>query len=125
MPFLGRVTCNTGILTAGEWTEIVLDYEVGASGMADGAWFKATFKFYSDWALFQTADPAAANYVSAEYQAGPRAPFSPCDSSGERRSEPPVGQVRHRLEHRPQHPPRPRPRQASRLGAARATLLRR
>src|SRR5678816_67269 len=25
---------------------------------------------YSDWALFQTSDPKAANYVSAEYQAG-------------------------------------------------------
>jgi len=71
MPFLGGVTCTTTELVAGEWTEIVLDYEVGASGIADGAWIKATFKFYSDWALFQTADPAGANYVSAEYQAGP------------------------------------------------------
>ena len=71
MPFLGRVTCNIDRLVAGDWTEVILDYEVGASGMADGAWFKATFKFYSDWALFQTADPNAANYVSAEYQAGP------------------------------------------------------
>ena len=71
MPFLGRVTCNREQLVAGEWTEIVLDYEVGASGIADGAWIKATFKFYSDWALFQTADPAGANYVSAEYHAGP------------------------------------------------------
>lgn len=74
MPFLGRVSCNVGELTAGEWTELVLDYEVGASGMADGSWFKATFKFYSDWALFQTADPAGANYVSAEYHAGPLVP---------------------------------------------------
>lgn len=71
LPFLGRVTCNVERLVAGEWTELVLDYELGASGMADGAWFKATFKFYSDWALFQTSDPAGANYVSAEYQAGP------------------------------------------------------
>ena len=74
MPFLGNVRCNVERLVAGEWTEIVLDYEIGASGMADGAWFKATFKFYSDWALFQTADPTAANYVSAEYQAGPCLP---------------------------------------------------
>jgi hypothetical protein len=74
MPFLGRVTCNIDRLVAGEWTEVVLDYELGASGMADGAWFKATFKFYSDWALFQTTDPKAANYVSAEYQAGPLLP---------------------------------------------------
>ncbi|KAI9044316.1 uncharacterized protein KD926_001547 [Aspergillus affinis] len=28
---------------------------------------KATFKFYSDWALFQTSDPTKDNYVSAEY----------------------------------------------------------
>ncbi|HYC47425.1 MAG TPA: hypothetical protein VED01_18280 [Burkholderiales bacterium] len=72
-PFVGRVTCNVDRLVAGQWTEIVLDYEVGASGVADGAWFKATFKFYSDWALFQTTDPAGANYVSAEYHAGPLA----------------------------------------------------
>lgn len=74
MSFLGRVTCNVGRLVAGSWTEVVLDYELGASGMADGAWFKATFKFYSDWALFQTVDPKGANYVSAEYQAGPLVP---------------------------------------------------
>jgi len=70
-PFLGKVTCNVNNLEAGSWTEVILDYEVGASGIADGAWLKATFKFYSDWALFQTTDPKAANYVSAEYQAGP------------------------------------------------------
>jgi hypothetical protein len=69
-PFIGKVTCNVDRLVAGSWNEIVLDYEVGASGIADGAWFKATFKFYSDWALFQTVDPRGANYVSAEYQAG-------------------------------------------------------
>ena len=74
MPFLGQVTCNVDTLVAGEWTEIVLDYEIGASGMADGAWFKATFKFYSDWALFQTSDPKGANYVSAEYRAGSLVP---------------------------------------------------
>jgi hypothetical protein len=70
-PFIGKVTCNVDRLVAGSWNELVLDYEVGASGVADGAWFKATFKFYSDWALFQTVDPQGANYVSAEYQAGP------------------------------------------------------
>jgi hypothetical protein len=68
-PFVGSVTCNVDRLVAGSWNEIVLDYEIGASGVADGAWFKATFKFYSDWALFQTTDPQGANYVSAEYQA--------------------------------------------------------
>ena len=70
-PFAGRVTCNVDRLVAGSWSEVVLDYEVGASGVADGSWFKATFKFYSDWALFQTVDPRGANYLSAEYQAGP------------------------------------------------------
>ncbi|MFZ6774396.1 hypothetical protein ACO0LB_16955 [Undibacterium sp. SXout7W] len=71
LQFAGRVSCNVNRLETGSWGEIVLDYEVGASGVADGGWFKATFKFYSDWALFQTSDPAAANYISAEYHAGP------------------------------------------------------
>ncbi|MGD8885816.1 MAG: hypothetical protein PVF34_09340 [Gammaproteobacteria bacterium] len=73
MSFLGKVTSHIEKLEAGSWQEIILDFEVGASGIADGAWMKATFKFYSDWALFQTSDPAGANYVSAEYQAGPLA----------------------------------------------------
>ncbi|KAJ5715746.1 uncharacterized protein N7483_012927 [Penicillium malachiteum] len=67
LPFTGRVKSNVTSLTAGEWTEILLEYEVGGSGLADGAWIKGTFKFYSDWALFQTADPTKDNYVSAEY----------------------------------------------------------
>jgi hypothetical protein len=74
MPFVGRVSCNVETLVAGSWQEIVLDYELGAAGMADGSWFKATFRFYSDWALFQTSDPTAANYISAEYHAGPALP---------------------------------------------------
>ncbi|SOE71545.1 hypothetical protein SAMN05446635_4112 [Burkholderia sp. OK233] len=74
LPFAGRVSCNVTQLEAGSWSEIVLHYEVGASGIADGAWLKATFKFYSDWALFQTSDPAAANYISAEYHAAPLVP---------------------------------------------------
>jgi hypothetical protein len=71
LPFLGRLRCATQQLEAGSWQEILLDYEVGAVGLADGAWLKITFKFYSDWALFQTEDPQAANYVSVEYQARP------------------------------------------------------
>ena len=71
MPFLGRVSCNIEEMDAGSWQEVVIDYELGQSGMADGSWFKATFRFYSDWELFQTTDPSAANYVSAEYHAGP------------------------------------------------------
>ncbi|WWC72812.1 uncharacterized protein I206_106776 [Kwoniella pini CBS 10737] len=32
------------------------------------------WSFYSDWALFQTSDPKAANYISAEYEACPLLP---------------------------------------------------
>jgi hypothetical protein len=74
LPFLGRLRCSNSKLVAGSWEEILLDYEVGASGLADGAWIKVTFKFYSDWALFQTEDPKGANYISAEYQARPALP---------------------------------------------------
>ncbi|KAF0165191.1 MAG: hypothetical protein FD157_1543 [Rhodocyclaceae bacterium] len=74
MPFLGKVSCNIEQMEAGSWQEIIIDYELGASGMADGSWFKATFRFYSDWALFQTADPGGANYISAEYHAAPTVP---------------------------------------------------
>src|ERR1700684_1623442 len=65
MPFLGRVTSSHATLEAGSWQEIAVNIEIGASGLADGATLKATFKFYSDWALFQTIDPHAANYVTA------------------------------------------------------------
>ena len=74
LPFAGSVRCNVTRLEAGDWAEVVLDYEVGSSGIADGGWLKATFKFYSDWALFQTSDPTAANYISAEYHAAPLVP---------------------------------------------------
>ncbi|MBB2752934.1 UNVERIFIED_ORG: hypothetical protein GGI57_003643 [Rhizobium aethiopicum] len=74
LPFLGRLTCQRQTLIAGDWTELELVYEVGAVGLADGAWLKLAFKFYSDWALFQTTDPTGANYVSAEYHAGPLVP---------------------------------------------------
>ena len=73
-PFLGAVTCSESRLVAGEWTELTLVYEVGEAGLADGAGVKLAMKFYSDWALFQTTDPDAANYVSAEYLAGPLVP---------------------------------------------------
>lgn len=69
LPFLGRISLDRKQLSAGEWTELVLTYEIGGVGLADGAWLKLAFKFYSDWALFQTSDPRAANYVSAEYHA--------------------------------------------------------
>ncbi|KAH8589423.1 hypothetical protein B0O99DRAFT_725343 [Bisporella sp. PMI_857] len=70
LPFLGSLQSNISNLTAGEQTEIVITYTVGGSGLADGAWIKGTFKFYSDWALFQTSDPKQDNYVSAEYVPG-------------------------------------------------------
>lgn len=47
IPFLGELTTNVKSLTAGEWTEIIIEYTVGSSGLADGAWIKGTFKFYS------------------------------------------------------------------------------
>lgn len=74
MPFLGSLTCSHARVEAGSWQEIVIEFTIGASGLADGAALKATFRFYSDWALFQTSDPSAANYVSAEYQARPLLP---------------------------------------------------
>jgi len=70
-PFLGAIQCSHQRVTAGAWEEIIITYTVGASGLADGAWLKLAFKFYSDWALFQTTSPGEANFVSAEYQAGP------------------------------------------------------
>ena len=33
MPFLGKVSCNVESIVAGSWQEIVIDYELGASGM--------------------------------------------------------------------------------------------
>ncbi|SFV26143.1 hypothetical protein [Hyphomicrobium facile] len=70
-PFLGALSCSHERLVAGSWEEVLLTYVVGESGIADGARLKIAFKFYTDWALFQTSDPTAANYVSAEYAAAP------------------------------------------------------
>ena len=47
LPFLGTLHCSAVSLTAGQWTEITIEYTVGGSGLADGAWIKGTFKFYS------------------------------------------------------------------------------
>ncbi len=44
LPFLGKVQCNVDSLTAGQWAEVVVTYEVGGSGLADGAWIKGTFQ---------------------------------------------------------------------------------
>ena len=67
LPFLGRATLSHREVRAGEWVELIATYEIGAAGFADGGWLKLVFKFYSDWALFQTSDPSAANYISATY----------------------------------------------------------
>jgi hypothetical protein len=74
LPFAGAARCSVRRLEAGCWTELLIDYQVGASGLADGAWLKLTFKFYSDWAPFQTSEPRAASFISAEYQAAKLAP---------------------------------------------------
>lgn len=47
LPFLGMLACNIDTLKAGQWTEVIVEYTVGGSGLADGAWIKGTFKFYS------------------------------------------------------------------------------
>lgn len=67
LPFLGRVLGSHRAVTAGDFAEIVLTYQVGAAALADGAWLKIAFKFYSDWAPFQTTRPDLANYLSATY----------------------------------------------------------
>ncbi len=69
IPFLGRLSCNWGDLVAGEVEELILDYEVGASGMADSGWVKLCMKFYSDWE-WQTEDASARDYCSVEYVTG-------------------------------------------------------
>ncbi len=74
LPFLGRVSCSHHTLVAGATEEIIINYEVGSAALADGAWLKLVFKFYSDWAAFQTTQPSAPNYVTATYI--PRAPFA-------------------------------------------------
>ncbi len=54
-PFLGTLRSSHDRLVAGAWDEIVLDYTVGESGIADGARFKIAFKFYTDWACSRPA----------------------------------------------------------------------
>ncbi len=66
LPFLGRLSCSHDELVAGVWEEIILEYVVGESGIADGARLKIAFKFYTDWALLQTSAPTAAHFVSAD-----------------------------------------------------------
>lgn len=74
LPFLGRVTSSHHEVIAGAYEEILVNYEVGSAAMADGAWLKLVFKFYSDWAPFQTTHPDAANYLTATYVPRPTFP---------------------------------------------------
>src|SRR3569832_2390856 len=71
MPFLGKVSCNIERMEAGSWQEIDIDYELDTSGMADGSWFKATFRFYSDWSWGRGAGPAGAGGGAAGGRAAP------------------------------------------------------
>jgi hypothetical protein len=66
LPFLGRLSCLTSEMVAGSWQEVIMEYVVGAAGVADGATLKITFKFYSDWAFLQTDKPDGPNFLSAE-----------------------------------------------------------
>jgi hypothetical protein len=66
LSFLGRLSCSTSEVVAGSWQEVVMEYLVGAAGVADGATLKITFRFYTDWAFLQTDFPQAANYLSAD-----------------------------------------------------------
>ncbi len=62
LPFLGTVHCSEESLIAGQWTELVVTYTVGGSGLANGAWIKGTFKFYSvNFRLLETAQLTKVN----------------------------------------------------------------
>ena len=67
LPFLGTLSASHRQLTAGALEEILLVYEVGASGIADSGRLKLTFRFYSDWGELQTSEPGARDYVSARF----------------------------------------------------------
>lgn len=56
LPFLGTLECETKTLTAGQWKEVVITYTVGGSGLADGAWIKGTFKFYSVCRMYKSVE---------------------------------------------------------------------
>lgn len=69
LDFLGTLTCSHTSLVAGAYEEVLLDYEVGSSGITDSGGLKLCFKFYSDWD-FQTSDPTGGDYCSVEYETG-------------------------------------------------------
>lgn len=69
MEFLGEVSCSHSSLVAGSVEQVLVDYVVGSSGIADSGGVKFCFKFYSDWSL-QTVDPLGPDYCSVEYRTG-------------------------------------------------------
>lgn len=73
LPYLGRTTLSHREVAAGSREELILTHQVGAAGFADSGVFKATFRFYSDWELFQTDRPAADGHLAVDYE--PRPPF--------------------------------------------------
>lgn len=74
LPFLGTLSASHARLEAGQLVELVLSYEVGASGLADSGRFKLTYMFYSDWGDPQTEDPRGANYLTAAFLPRPGFP---------------------------------------------------
>lgn len=69
LEFLGSVTCSHRRLVAGQVEEVVIDYEVGSSGITDSGGIKICFKFYSDWEL-QTDRRGERDFCSVEYRTG-------------------------------------------------------
>jgi hypothetical protein len=65
LPFLGALAVSAEEVRAGSVEEIVLDYTVGAAGLADGGSLKIAFRYYSDWEPFQTGDPQQPGFLSA------------------------------------------------------------
>ena len=71
----GSLHVNKGVIEAGSWQELHLSYRVGSAGLAKSGNLRITFRPDSDWADFQTRDPAADNYLSVELASSER-PFS-------------------------------------------------
>ncbi len=69
LDFLGSVTCSHEELIAGSLEEVVIDYVVGSSGIADSGGIKLCFKYYSDWD-FQSEDLLGKDYCTVEYKTG-------------------------------------------------------
>lgn len=74
LPYLGQATLSHAQVVAGAVEEVELSYLVGSAGLADSGVIKATFRFYSDWALFQTDEPAGRDHLSADYVPRPTFP---------------------------------------------------